>query len=204
MHGVRGISSAVYVGVMGSSKGAAPSAEAELEALRGLRAELPSWPSYSRAAFLTAMVATAFARPAFLFASFWALFSLYLGSMRGMAGASDGRGRAVFLGNRRPRPRRHGREGAGPHGGAGDARAGRAGRADVLKPPGHILALCMGVHARLGAAPTQDSDGQACVYHEMPIELLPRIAAAGHSPSGAYLHMGEGLLRMVAARLCAA
>ena len=55
----------------------------------------------------------------------------------------------------------------------------------------------MGVHL----APTQDSDCKACVCHEMPIELLPRIAAAGHSPSGAYLHMGKGLLCMVAARL---
>ena len=67
----------------------------------------------------------------------------------------------------------------------------RVGRTCVI-PPGHILATCMGGHARLGAR---------CIYQAMPHELFEHIAAAGRRVSGAYLHMGEGLLRLLAVRL---
>ena len=50
--------------------------------------------------------------------------------------------------------------------------------------------MCMGAHARLC--------GETCVYTSAPNDVLERIAAAGRLLSGAYLHMGEGLLRLVA------
>ena len=59
-------------------------------------------------------------------------------------------------------------------------------------PPGHVLAMCMGVMPRLG---------DNCVFRPLFSEILERIAAAAGRLSGAYLHMGEGLLRMVAVRL---
>jgi len=68
-------------------------------------------------------------------------------------------------------------------------------------PPGHCVSMCMGAHARLGAAAPQDRDSTNCVYQAMLIELFKRMATAGRSPGGAYLHMGEGLRRMVAVRL---
>jgi len=59
-------------------------------------------------------------------------------------------------------------------------------------PRGHILATCIGRHARLGAR---------CIYQKMPLELFEHIVAAGRRVSGAYLHMGEGLLRLLAVLL---
>ena len=59
--------------------------------------------------------------------------------------------------------------------------------------PGHTLGFCMGVHARLGA--------ENCVYSSLSDDVLWRIAEAGRLPTGAYLHMGEGLLRLLAVRL---
>jgi len=71
----------------------------------------------------------------------------------------------------------------------------RAGRTCAI-PRGHVLALVMGAHARLGA------DAFAHVaLHDDP---LWRIARAARRLRGAYLHMGEGLLRMLAVRLRAA
>jgi alpha-tubulin suppressor-like RCC1 family protein len=59
-------------------------------------------------------------------------------------------------------------------------------------PPDSSVAFCMGAQARLG--------GDLCAYRSLPHELLERIVKSGRSLSGAFLHMGEGLLRMLAVR----
>ena len=63
-------------------------------------------------------------------------------------------------------------------------------------PRGHILTFCMGALARLG--------GDGCAHASASDDVLGRIAAAGRGVSGAYAHMGEGLLRLLAVRLRAA
>jgi len=59
-------------------------------------------------------------------------------------------------------------------------------------PPDSSVAFCMGSHARLG--------GDLCAYRSLPHELLARIVESGRGLRGAFLHMGEGLLRMLAVR----
>jgi len=59
-------------------------------------------------------------------------------------------------------------------------------------PRAHMLAFCMGANARLGA------DG--CAFATASNDALSRIGAAAQGLSGAYLHMGEGLLRLVGVR----
>jgi len=67
----------------------------------------------------------------------------------------------------------------------------RVGRTCEILPESS-MAFCMGVHERLGH--------EHCAYQSMPHELLERIVNSGRSLRGAYLHMGEGLLRMLAVR----
>jgi len=58
----------------------------------------------------------------------------------------------------------------------------------------HMLAFSMGLHPRLG------SDG-GCALACASADTLFRIGEAAQGPSGAYAHMGEGLLRLLAVRL---
>jgi len=58
------------------------------------------------------------------------------------------------------------------------------------------MGFCMGVHARLGA--------DAYTHAALHDDLVWRIARAARRLHGPYLHMGEGLLRMLAVRLRAA
>ena len=69
-----------------------------------------------------------------------------------------------------------------------DARVART----CAAPRAHILAFCMGAVTRLGA------DG--CAFATAPDDALSRIGAAAQGLSGAYLRMGEGLLRLVGVR----
>jgi len=69
------------------------------------------------------------------------------------------------------------------------ARVGRT----CAAPRGHMLAFSMGAHARLGA--------HGCAHASASDDALRNIFAAGSWLSGAYAHMGEGLLRLLAVRL---
>jgi len=59
-------------------------------------------------------------------------------------------------------------------------------------PRRHILAFCMGAHLRLGAG--------GCAFATASDDALSHIGAAAQGLSGVYLHMGEGLLRLVGVR----
>jgi len=66
---------------------------------------------------------------------------------------------------------------------------GRCGRGCAL-PRRDVLAFAQGTHARLG-------DG--CVFREMVLELVRAIDEQAQAPRGAYAHMREGQLRLLAA-----
>ena len=59
-------------------------------------------------------------------------------------------------------------------------------------PRRHILAFCMGAHLRLCAG--------GCAFATASDDALSHIGAAAQGLSGVYLHMGEGLLRLVGVR----
>ena len=61
-----------------------------------------------------------------------------------------------------------------------------------VAPRAHMLAFCMGANARLGA------DG--CAFATASNDALSKIGAAAQGLHGAYLRMGEGLLRLVGVR----
>jgi len=69
----------------------------------------------------------------------------------------------------------------------------RVGRTCAV-PRGHMLAFCMGLHPRLGS-------GGGCALAFASDDAACKIGEAAQGLGGAYAHMGEGLLRLLAVRL---
>jgi len=69
------------------------------------------------------------------------------------------------------------------------SREGRCGYSCVVRGS-NMLAFASGTHARLG---------EECVFRGMPDELLESICEQAQAPGGAYAHMHEGQLRLLAA-----
>ena len=68
----------------------------------------------------------------------------------------------------------------------------RVGRTCAV-PREHMLAFCLGTHLRLG--------DNGCAYAHASADAVSRIGEAAQGLRGAYLHMGEGLLRLLGVRL---